>query len=319
MVKLTQSFEELKRVQVLVVGDLMLDQYTTGCIERISPEAPVPIFQVKANRTLPGGAGNVLLNLISLGAHVRMVGRIGMDETGDAVLQALAEEGADTQYVYREEKFITPLKNRFIADSQQVLRVDMERSAPLSLEIEEQIIAQIPQMFAGVEVVTLSDYGKGSLTNRVLEKIISYAKQKTIPVIVDPKGSDFTKYQGATILKPNLSEAYAAARLSKEASLETVAQAIRLTCVTDMLLITRSEQGMTLFDSSLRRFDFPVRSKDVKDVTGAGDTALAMVSVALGSQIEIESAIQLANIAAGIAIERVGCVRVTLSELEARL
>jgi D-glycero-beta-D-manno-heptose-7-phosphate kinase len=167
--------------------------------------------------------------------------------------------------------------------------------------------------------MAVSDYAKGFLSRSLLQKAMDCAREKNIPVIVDPKGDDFTKYQGATVIKPNLSEAYAAARQPYGSSLEQVAEKIFKTCDSDMLLITRSEAGMSLYHHSGASYDFPVRSKEVKDVTGAGDTVLAMISVAMANSLDIKYAAQLANIAAGIAIERLGCARVNLSDMAERL
>ncbi len=317
--KLSGIFSRLSPVRVLVIGDFMYDTYTTGKVRRISPEAPVSVLHVLREESLPGGAGNVVLNLISLGASVVAVGRVGHDAAGKNIVQALANEGVNTDGMIFQNQFQTPVKNRLIADAQQVLRVDFENITPIPEQVEQEIIEKLPLLLQDVNIISISDYGKGFLSRSLLMGVIEMARAKNIPIIVDPKGDDFTKYQGATVLKPNLQEAYDAAKLTREASLEQVAEILFKKVTVDMLMITRSEAGISLFTRDGKRLDFPVRSKEVKDVTGAGDTVLAMVSVALGNQLDIKYGAQLANIAAGIAIERLGCARINLSDLAVRL
>lgn len=297
----------------------MLDTYTTGKVKRISPEAPVSVLHVQKEESRPGGAGNVVLNLVSLGAKVTAVGRIGYDIAGEELRDALESEGVDTENLILQKGYKTPVKNRLIADAQQILRVDFETLNPLSEQVEEQVIEKLPPLIDKVQIIAISDYGKGFLSRSLLKKVISMASEKGIPVIVDPKGEDFSKYFGAAVIKPNLTEAYAAAKLPLEAPLEQVANVILQTCGVEMLIITRSESGISFFNKSGQRFDFPVRSKEVKDVTGAGDTVLSMISVALANKLDIKYGAQLANIAAGMAIERLGCARINLSEMAVRL
>lgn len=297
----------------------MLDTYTTGKVKRISPEAPVSVLHVQKEESRPGGAGNVVLNLISLGASVTAVGRIGQDEAGDKIHSELEKEGVNVSGLFREKGFKTPVKNRLIADSQQVLRVDFETYTPLGEELEQAVVDSLPALLENTQIIAVSDYGKGFLSRSLLMTLFEMARMKGIPVIVDPKGEDFSKYQGATVLKPNLTEAYAAVKMPSEVHLDLVAAKILDFCQVDMLLITRSEQGMSLFDQKTERVDFPVRSKEVKDVTGAGDTVLAMISIALANGLDIKDAAQLANIAAGMAIEKLGCARIQLADMAGRL
>ena len=319
MVKLSRIFSRINPVRVGVIGDLMFDTYTTGKVRRISPEAPVSILHVLKEEGRPGGAGNVVLNLLSLGAHVTVMGRVGLDNAGDSIVKLLATDGASVDGIVRQPAYQTPVKNRLIADAQQVLRVDFEAITPIPENVEEQVIDKLPSLLAGIDILAVSDYGKGFLSPTLLATLIEMAKERNIPVIVDPKGDDFTKYQGAMVIKPNLNEAYAAAKMSMSAPLEQVAEAIFKKVSIDLLMITRSEAGISLFARDGTRLDFPVRSKEVKDVTGAGDTVLAMVSVALANKLEIGDAARLANIAAGIAIERLGCARINLCDLANRL
>lgn len=317
--KLIGVFSRFNTVHVGVIGDFMFDTYTTGKVRRISPEAPVSVLHVQKEEGKPGGAGNVVLNLISLGATVTAVGRVGKDSAGENIRIDLQKEGVNVEGLIIQESFKTPVKNRFIADSQQVLRVDFETVTPIPEDIEELVVKALPKLFDNVNIIAISDYGKGLLSRSLLMEVIEMAKARNIPIIVDPKGDDFTKYQGATVLKPNRSEAYAAANLPLEAPLEQVAAAIFKKCNVDLLMITRSEAGISLFSKKGEHFEFPVRSKEVKDVTGAGDTVLAMISVALANGLDIKHSAQLANIAAGIAIERLGCARINLSDMAHRL
>ncbi len=319
MVKLAGTLSHFQPVSALVVGDYMLDRYTTGRVKRISPEAPVPVMEVLKQESRPGGAGNVVLSLLALGAHVMSAGRIGDDWEGREITASLLKESANIESLIVEKQYKTPVKNRLIADSQQLLRVDQEIITPISSSFEARLMEKLSDVSKRAQVIALSDYGKGLLTPSLIAKVIALARGSDIPIIVDPKGIDFAKYRGATILKPNLSEAYAAAKMAQSEPLEAVAEKIHQITDVDHLLITRSDAGISLFDRSMRRIDFPVRSREVNDVTGAGDTVLAVISAALANGLDLSIAVQLANIAAGIAIERLGCVQVTLAELAHRL
>jgi D-beta-D-heptose 7-phosphate kinase/D-beta-D-heptose 1-phosphate adenosyltransferase len=269
--------------------------------------------------SVAGGAGNVVLNLLSLGAEVVAVGRVGHDIAGEKIISSLESEGARIEGILHQENYHTPVKNRLIADSQQVLRVDFETVTPTPKELEEALINKLDDLMADCKIVAVSDYGKGLLSPRLIQTVVERAKRLNIPVIIDPKGVDFNKYHGATILKPNLGEAYAAAKLPAETPLDEVAAAILETSGVNQLFITRSREGISLFNQGGERFDFPVRSKEVKDVTGAGDTVLAMLSLALANGLDIKYGAQLANIAAGMVIERIGCARINLSDMAERL
>lgn len=303
----------LKRKRVLVAGDFMLDRYTLGTCRRISPEAPVPIVAVDYEEEKAGGAGNVVLNLISLGMEALPFGRVGDDHTGSALIEHFRNEGVDTRFLVREKGFQTPLKVRLIASSQQLLRVDFEKPKALSQETEEALLKQIPEMLDKVDLVAISDYAKGFLTVNILAKLIDEAKKRSLVVISDPKGIDFTKYSGSTILKPNLSEALA--EVPGVSDLSLIARQIFSRVSLDVLMITRSEAGISLFYPSGKQEDHPVQPRQVKDVTGAGDTVLATLSAALANKYSIGEATDLANIAAQIAVSRLGCARVTFEEI----
>ena len=319
MVKIANILNRLKPAKILVIGDLMLDAYTIGKARCISPEAPVAVINVQREERRPGGAGNVVLNLLSLGAQVIVAGRVGNDWTGQTLIDILSREGVDTRLIVTQEGYLTPVKNRIIADHQQIVRIDHEQITPLSESLEHDVITQLNDLLKEVQVVAISDYGKGFLTKKLLRCVIQEAKRRNIPVITDPKGNDFTKYQGTTIIKPNLSEAYHAAKLPLGTPLEAVASQVLSQCEAELLMLTRSEAGISLFHDSGARFDFPVHVKEVKDVTGAGDTVLAMLAHSIANGLSYSEAAHLCNSAAGIAIEHVGCARVSLSDLAFRL
>lgn len=319
MVAFAKTFNSLASFRALVVGDLMVDAHIFGEARRISPEAPVPVIHVRSQESRPGGAGNVVLNLVSMGAQVTVLGRVGDDSPGKQLCRQFFEEGVGTEGVYTESGYSTPIKNRVIAHSQHVLRIDYETTEALSPELEAKIIEVLPTILEGVNIVAVSDYGKGFLTDKLLEAILRESAKKNIPTVVDPKGIEFHKYRGVTWLKPNLSEAYAAAKLPTKAPLEDVAKELYEQTKAEWLMITRSEAGISLFHKGAERQDFPVAVKELKDVTGAGDTVLAMLTVAIANKLTPAEGAYFCNIAAGIAIERIGCARVSLKELAQRL
>lgn len=319
MVKLSSALSRLNSTKVMVIGDLLVDTYTVGKAKRISPEAPVAVVLVQHEESRPGGAGNVVLNLLSLGSQVVIIGRIGKDWAGESLCESFRQEGVDTSSIFIQEGYKTPVKNRIIAENQQIVRIDHEQITQLPENLEQSIIESIPMLMQDVKVVAISDYGKGFLTPTLLSAIITHAREQGIMVISDPKGHDFAKYSGSTIIKPNLSEAYTAANLPSHASLDLVAKKILQLAQAEILMITRSEAGISLFNVTGERFDFPVQARQVKDVTGAGDTVLAVLTYALANKLSYGEAVQLCNVAAGIAIERIGCARVNLSDLAHRL
>ncbi len=304
--------------KILAVGDLMLDLYTFGSVERISPEAPIPILHVSEERRHAGGVGNAILNLRSLGMQVVALSRVGDDAEGALLLAELESEGVDVSGVVVEKSFPTPRKNRMIASGQQIVRVDHESTSPLSPFLEKRVIERLALYLEEIAVVAISDYAKGFLTPTLLSALIGLTRERGIPLVVDPKGVDFGRYHGATLIKPNLLEATLSARLAPGATIDQIAEQILADVAIDHLMITRSSEGISLFSHEEGRHDFPARLHQVKDVTGAGDTVLAVVTASLASGLDLKEASELANVAAGIAISRLGCARVTATELEAQ-
>lgn len=316
MQNLLDNFTKLHKIRALVIGDFMLDIYVRGDVERISPEAPVPILRVNSQEMRAGGAGNVIMNLLALDADVTPLGRIGDDIEGSQIQKILEERGVDISYIYREKGYITPTKSRLIGDSQQLYRIDKEVACAIQVEIEKKIQTVLPSIIPNIDIIVVSDYKKGAISPNILQSIFVLSKKYNVPVIVDPKGDNFAKYKGAYLIKPNLKEAYIAARMSIESPLEEVARILIEQSNVRYLLITRSEKGMSLFQKSgQRRRDFSVYSKEVKDVTGAGDSVLAMLAVSIANHISIDSAIKLANISGALAIERLGCVSISLENI----
>jgi len=297
----------------------MLDSYTIGQAKRISPEAPVAVVHAQKQTHRPGGAGNVMLNLLSLGAQVKALGRVGDDFFAGSLRETLRKEGVDICGLITDCAYPTPQKNRIMAGGQQIVRVDHESIVSLSQEAEKEVLELIPGLLSAVDIVAISDYAKGFLSCKVLSKLIFEANKRAIPVIVDPKGCDFTKYNGADLIKPNQTEAYQAANVELDAPLERVAEAIHSQVNIKELMITRSEAGITLFDQQIRRRDHLVDVHEIRDVTGAGDTVLATITLAIANGLSFCEAARLANVAAGIAIERFGCARVSLGDIAKRL
>lgn len=319
MVSLSGTIGKLESKHIVIVGDLLLDSYTIGQTRRISPEAPVVVVNVTHQEERPGGAGNVVLNLLSLGATVSVVGRVGYDSGGETLINALNSEGVNTKGIVRQPGFQTPHKNRIIAGGQQIVRVDHEHVSDISEQIEDEIIANLPSLLQNADLVAVSDYGKGSVTPTLLAAVIAEAKSRGIPVIADPKGTDFIRYNGATILKPNLGEAYAAAGFERSVPLEKVAEELLKKISVEVLMITRSEDGISLYFKDGRHENYPVEAMEIRDVTGAGDTVLAVLAFALANGLDYGNATQLANVAAGIAISHFGCARVSLSMVAKKL
>ena len=299
------------KAQVLVVGDLMLDRYWQGPTSRISPEAPVPIVKVEQHEDRPGGAANVALNVTALGAGVSLVGLVGDDEAGVALEKQLQSARVNCAFSKTDgEPTITKL--RVISRHQQLIRLDFEE--PFSSDYSEQVVNATTPLLANVGVLVLSDYGKGTLSD--CQRLVREAKAQNVAVLVDPKGCDFTRYRGATLLTPNLSEFEAIVGVCKtEDELVTRGQALVKTLELDALLVTRSEQGMTLIRANKEELHFPARAREVFDVTGAGDTVISTLAAALAAGEDLPNAVALSNIAASIVVGKLGTAAISAPEL----
>jgi D-beta-D-heptose 7-phosphate kinase/D-beta-D-heptose 1-phosphate adenosyltransferase len=310
-------FSRISTIRCLVIGDLMLDEYLWGKAERISPEAPVQVVDVVREELRLGGAGNVVNNLAALGAQVSVCSVIGEDENGRALLEDFSRRDVAVDAIFRDAGRRTSRKTRVVASHQQIVRIDRESRDPLSETIETQVCSWITAHADQFGVILLSDYLKGVLTTRVIETTLKAAALKGIPVLVDPKGTDFGRYRGATLLTPNRKEAEAASGLpiTDSRSLELAAGMIMEKAGLEHLLITRSEEGMSLFSRSAETVHIPTVAREVFDVSGAGDTVLASLAVGVAAGLGMAEAARLANIAAGIAVGKLGTSTVSPDEI----
>ncbi|MGH9577474.1 MAG: D-glycero-beta-D-manno-heptose-7-phosphate kinase [Terriglobales bacterium] len=301
----------LKNARVLVVGDAMLDRYWFGDVERISPEAPVPIVRIGREEERAGGAANVARNAAALGAQVSLLSVVGADEPG-ARLEALLKRERVNARLHRDRSIRTTVKLRVIGGrNQQLLRVDFE-TAP-SHEVLASKLRDFEQMLGNVDVVILSDYGKGGLTHIV--KMIGLARRAGKTVLVDPKGEDYSRYRGATLITPNRSEfRQVAGPWKDERELTERAQQLRRKLDAKALLVTRGSEGMTLFEDG-GRFHVATQAREVSDVSGAGDTVIATLGTMLAAGVALEPAVRIANRAGGIKVTKLGTAVVTRKEL----
>ena len=301
---LRTAIERLNEARVLCIGDVMLDRFVYGGAQRISPEAPVPVVKVADSRAMPGGAGNVARNVVALGARCSLLTVTGNDVAGDELRLLLHTLPGLTFMALNDQTRPTTVKTRFIASSQQVLRVDQEVDTPLPAEVAQDLIDQSTRLLREVDVVVLSDYAKGVITREVASAVIAAARASGIPVIVDPKGTDYSKYDGASLITPNLIELQLITGVDARTDevVEGAANALlRLTNV-DAVLVTRSECGVSYVRRGEPAVHFPTTAREVYDVSGAGDTVVATLAVAVGVGIDPTVAARLANLAAGIVV-----------------
>ena len=303
--------------KLLVVGDLMLDENIWGDVSRISPEAPVPVVEVRRRDYTPGGAANVAANVTALGGRAWVAGLVGDDETGRLLLRLMEQHGADVSGVMIDDGRPTTVKTRVIAQHQQLLRTDHESRAPLDRRVAQKLLALAVPAARAAGAVIASDYGKGVLAGDVVASLLKVCAPAAIPLAVDPKGRDYGRYRGASIITPNQLEA-AQASSCPIADQQTLLQAGRalleqLQC--DALLITRGEHGMSLFERAGRITHLPTFARSVFDVTGAGDTVIGTLGLALAAGASYVEACTLANHAAGVAVQKIGTATVTPQEL----
>ncbi|HLS97090.1 MAG: bifunctional D-glycero-beta-D-manno-heptose-7-phosphate kinase/D-glycero-beta-D-manno-heptose 1-phosphate adenylyltransferase HldE [Porticoccaceae bacterium] len=305
------EFPRFDSAQVLVVGDLMLDRYWYGSTSRISPEAPVPVVKVGHTEDRIGGAGNVALNIASLGAGASLVAVVGRDEAAEALRSRLDSAGIFCDFQV-SDSHPTITKLRVVSRSQQLLRMDFEEA--FEREDASQLVAKTASRLEGIKAMVLSDYGKGALLDP--QALIAAAGNRGIPVLVDPKGTDFDRYWGATLLTPNLHEFEAVVGpCASEHELAEKGLALVARLALEALLVTRGEQGMTLIRPGQPALHLPARAREVFDVTGAGDTVISVLAAALAAGEELPEAVALANIAAGIVVGKLGTATVSGPEL----
>ena len=307
---------------VLVLGDLMLDQYVRGTVGRISPEAPVPVVRVSSETSIPGGAGNVAANLAALEARVSILGVIGDDAAGRQLLADFAGKGIDTAPLLIDASRVTSQKCRVVAERQQVVRFDRESDGPIAPALEEKLLMRLAAALKDAQALILSDYGKGVLTPRLLRGAIALARKARIPVTVDPKIEHFKRYRQVTCITPNLHEAWSGMRRPAqkgEAAIEQLGRDILKTLRSESVLITRGPDGMSLFRDGGAVRHIPTQAREVFDVTGAGDTVISTLTLALASGANIANAAVVSNYAAGIVVAKLGTATASIKELNAVL
>jgi len=315
--KFKNFFDGEHRPRVLVVGDLILDEYIWGGVTRISPEAPVPILESRSENLTLGGAANVANNLVALGCEVVLVGAIGQDEKGDRLLGLIQNRGVETEGIFRFVHRPTTSKIRIIAHSQQILRIDKEDNRPITEKTEKKIIEFIKKVLPGVDGAICSDYQKGILTPKIIKTLVTGCRKYKKHVIVDPKSSDFSLYQGASVLTPNQKEVERSVpiKIGNEEDLERAAEYLLSLTRAEALLITRGKDGMTLYRNKEKPVPIATEAKEVFDVTGAGDTVVSVFGMSLFVGFSFEEAAWLSNMAAGIVVGKLGTAVVTLEEI----
>ena len=302
---------------VLVAGDLMLDRFVWGHVSRISPEAPVPVVDIERETEHLGGAANVARNLASLGVRPQLLGVVGEDEPAGALRRAIRELGMSDETVLSSPSRRTTLKTRIIAGSQQVVRTDWESRDDLDEATEAAALEALDVAVEHARAVVLSDYAKGTLTPNLIERMIAAARERSLPVLVDPKLRHYHLYKDVTLLTPNLYEAERFTRLTLhgDADVEQAATVILKELRSSAVLITRGEQGMSLFEGDKPPLHIPTSAREVFDVSGAGDTVIATAALALAGGATLPEAAELANRAAGIVVGKLGTATVEPDEL----
>lgn len=312
------DFDSMSKVRVLVVGDVMLDLYHWGEVRRISPEAPVPVVRVLDKSRVLGGAGNVAANLAGLGCGVTLMGVCGEDEPGRQ-LAALCADKKIKHLFYRDSSRPTITKTRIMAQGQQLFRLDEEQPGGISAGISDWMMTALKEELVDCQAVIMSDYGKGLLASADLcQNIIRVSRNRNLPVLVDPKGTDWERYQGATAVTPNLAELGLLEGVSfrnKEADLQAAVNAVRKRFNLDWLLVTQGPRGMTFAGAEDEVKHIPAEAREVFDVSGAGDTVIATLSAALASGLSFPDAVKMANTSAGIVVGKLGTQPITRSEL----
>jgi D-beta-D-heptose 7-phosphate kinase/D-beta-D-heptose 1-phosphate adenosyltransferase len=303
--------------RILVAGDVMLDEYIWGAVQRISPEAPVPVVDVQKRTYMPGGAANTATNVTGGGGQARVLGVIGADTAGSQLRETLHQCGVDTEALVVDPERPTITKTRIVAHSQHVVRVDQEKRVPLGEKAQNALLERALDLLAWADACVVSDYAKGVVFDRLAEQLIAKARRADKPVIVDPKGNTFAKYRGATLIKPNLREATVLlnAEVGSTAGLLKAGKQLLSLVESDAVLITRGPEGMSLFQAEAEPVHIPAEAHAIFDVTGAGDTVAGMLAMGLAAGATFEQSARLANQAAAIVVGKVGTVPASLQEL----
>lgn len=317
----TEAVGSFSRCRVHVIGDLMLDEYVWGTVRRISPEAPVPVLDVSRRSYSAGGAANTAANVVSLSGTVALCGVVGEDEQALLLDGALSEAGIQERALHRHSGRPTTTKTRLVAQHQQVARMDVEVRTPVDHEMEDQLLAWVQAAGARRDALVLSDYAKGVVTPRLAASCLAAAHAAGQPSVVDPKGSDFAKYRGATVITPNTHELEVAVgrEVDTEDKLAHAAEQVLDSLGGTALLVTRGAQGMTLYRLGQPPAHFAATARNVYDVTGAGDTVVGTLALALAAGLRLDAAVWLANRAAGVVVGRLGTHALRPDELLAAI
>lgn len=315
--RIREICRSMKRATVTVIGDLMLDRYIWGQVDRISPEAPVPVVAVEEKNVRPGGAANVAWNLVSLGSKVRLVGLLGKDYPAKELKSLMTEKGLSTAFLITDRFRVTTEKIRIVAHNQQVVRADFESTREIEGRTFGRLLSAVKKAISDTHVVIVSDYGKGVISASLMDALRELCHRSGIPILVDPKEGHFSLYQGAYVVTPNKKEAggFYNVKIRSEGDLETVGRSLLRDLEAEAILVTRGEEGMTLFERDHRSRNFPTRASEVYDVTGAGDTVISVLAASLAAGASLWEAIETANVAAGIVIRELGTAAVTPEEL----
>ncbi len=311
----------LRGARVLCIGDAVIDRFVYGAAERISPEAPVPVLRVERVSSMPGGVGNVARNLSAIGAQGMLIAVTGPDREGDELAAMLGALPGLSAHLFRADDRPTIVKSRYIASGQQLLRVDEETTSPIPDELGRDIVRDLLERLNTADAVIISDYGKGLMRPDILEQVTQAAARAGVPVIVDPKGRDYAKYVGASIVTPNIAEIYEATGIQVRDDASAVLASRELMARVDIacVLLTRSAQGMSVVPRNGEAVHLPAMVREVFDVSGAGDTVVALLAAGVGAGLAVADAAMLANYAAGIVVGKVGTAVVEPDELEAAL
>jgi len=315
--RLETILSNFKGRKILVLGDLMLDEYLWGSVTRISPEAPVPVVEVTRESARPGGAANVAWNLTALGALPVLVGVIGNDRAGEQLIEELKLYQIPSRGIFKDRNRSTTVKTRIIAHHQHVVRADRELKEDISVELEDRILEFLDSEIEGVEAILIEDYNKGVLTREVIRRTIQRAKDLRKIITVDPKFNNFFEFKGVTLFKPNQREVEAilGIKIEEEEDLIKAGKTMVERLDGASVLLTQGEQGMTLFENSGKLTHIPTVAREVFDVSGAGDTAIATLTLSLTAGANLREASFIANYAAGIEVGKVGIVAVSYPEL----
>jgi len=307
--------------QVLVIGDLMLDHYIWGAVSRISPEAPVPVVHVERESLRLGGAANVHNNILSLGGKADVCGVIGKDESGRALLQELGLRRGAHPGIFIDASRPTTRKARIVAHSQQVVRYDIEQRQDISAQATKRIVSYVKSRLGAISCLVISDYAKGVITPSLMAQVGGLARSRNIPVIIDPKVEHFPYYAEATVLTPNHMEAQQASGLSghNHQAIHDIGHALRQKLGCEAVLVTRGEHGMSLCESSGKSWHIPTMARQVYDVTGAGDTVVSTLALAMSVGASVQEASIMANYAAGVVVGLVGTASITKAQLKETL